>query len=87
VLLRGAGGERVAEIEQWLAQALGPTGLGAPLVLAAGDLTVGRLCGVSHDARLVVLPSAHSTSEEAFIDAALDTLRVPLLLVREEEGQ
>ena len=86
VLLHGAAGKRVAEVEQWLAAAMGPTGLGRSLVLAIGDLTVARLRDVSRDARLVVLPAAHSTSEEAFIDAALDTLRIPLLLVREEEG-
>ena len=87
VLVHGAAAERAAEVRQSLAAALGPTGRGTSLVLATGDLTVATLRGVSQDARLVVLPAAHTTSEEAFIDAALDTLRVSLLLVREEEGR
>ena len=63
------------------------TGLDAPTLLPSLDVTAAKLYGMARDARLVVLPAPHSRGEEALIDAALETLRVPLLLVREEAEQ
>jgi hypothetical protein len=84
VLMTGGALQHAAQIEQWLDDALHATGLDAPTLVRAGDITAAKLYGMARDARLVVLPAPHSRGEEALINAALETLRVPLLLVREE---
>jgi hypothetical protein len=85
VLLGGGAEKRAAEIERLLTATAAAAHLGAPRFLPAAALTPAALYGAARDARLLVMPAPRSTSEEALIDAMLEGLRVPLLLVREEE--
>jgi hypothetical protein len=57
-------------------------GLGAPRVLPIGALSAAALQRAARHARLLVLPSVRAEQDDALIDAVLETLRAPLLLVR-----